>query len=524
MGLYLGKSFNVAGKCCPEMHYMVNLSGRLEEIKTMIDAGQYFCMNRARQYGKTTTLSALEEFLKEEYTVVSLDFQMISYADFENEGRFITAFSREVLEAAEDIPEQTRAKLTAFADGAGERDTLSLLFKCLSEWCKESTKKLVLIIDEVDSAANNQVFLDFLAQLRGYYLKRGKSAVFHSVVLAGVYDIKSIKYKIQKDDGHKYNSPWNIAVDFLVDMSFSAADIAGMLEEYEADHGTGMDIGQIAELIYDYTSGYPFLVSGLCKLVDEQLSVGSAWTREGVLESVRILLSDQNTLFDSLINKLEDYPELEIMLRDMLFRGKEIPYVVGVRSIETAVMFGFAKKIHNRVVIANRIFETLLYDLFLAAPAVQQEQIYDEALRDKNQFICNGHLNMERVLEKFVMHFDDIYGDRQQSFVEEDGRRYFLLYLRPIINGVGNYYVESWTRNMERTDVIIDYRGEQFVVELKIWRGSAYHERGEKQLLDYLDYYHLDKGYMLSFSFNKKKQPGIKEWKLGEKTLIEAVV
>lgn len=50
------------------------------------------------------------------------------------------------------------------------------------------------------------------------------------------------------------------------------------------------------------------------------------------------------------------------------------------------------------------------------------------------------------------------------KFKEEDGRRYFLLYLRPIINGTGNYYIESRTRNMERTDVIVDYRGEQFII------------------------------------------------------------
>jgi len=77
---------------------------------------------------------------------------------------------------------------------------------------------------------------------------------------------------------------------------------------------------------------------------------------------------------------------------------------------------------------------------------------------------------------------------------------------------------------MGRTDVIVDYHGEQMIVELKIWRGNAYHERGEKQLSEYLDYYHLEKGYMLSYSFNKKKQSGIKHIVLGEKVLIEAVV
>ncbi|WP_300767716.1 hypothetical protein [uncultured Acetatifactor sp.] len=33
-----------------------------------------------------------------------------------------------------------------------------------------------------------------------------------------------------------------------------------------------------------------------------------------------------------------------------------------------------------------------------------------------------------------------------------------------------------------------------------------------------------NQGYMLSFNFNKKKEPGLKEVRLGGKTLIEAVV
>lgn len=58
--------------------------------------------------------------------------------------------------------------------------------------------------------------------------------------------------------------------------------------------------------------------------------------------------------------------------------------------------------------------------------------------------------------------------------------------------------------------MVIDYLGERFVIELKIWRGNSYHERGEKQLLDYLDYFRLKKGYMLSYNFNKRKGIGVK--------------
>ena len=75
------------------------------------------------------------------------------------------------------------------------------------------------MIDEVDSAANNQVFIDFLAQLRAQYLDREFYPGFQSVILAGVYDIKNLKRKLRPEEGHRYNSPWNIAVDFNIEFS-----------------------------------------------------------------------------------------------------------------------------------------------------------------------------------------------------------------------------------------------------------------------------------------------------------------
>lgn len=63
-------------------------------------------------------------------------------------------------------------------------------------------------------------------------------------------------------------------------------------------------------------------------------------------------------------------------------------------------------------------------------------------------------------------YFSEIYGN-DDRFIEDYGRKLFLLYLRPIINGAGNYYIEAQTRDARRTDVIVDYSGEQFIIELK---------------------------------------------------------
>ena len=534
----MSKIFNVTGNCRPEIHYMVDIKERLAEIKKMVDKGDYFTINRARQYGKTTTLRALSRYLENEYLVISMDFQKeMSDAKFRSENAFSVAFAKAFLwkirEFAFEITKQVQGAVDNLEEAVqSNREELELveLFRYLSDVCRYSPKPIVLMIDEVDSATNNQVFLDFLAQLRGYYIDRDESPTFHSVILAGVYDVKNIRRKIRANEEHKINSPWNISVEFPIDMSFSAKEIAGMLNEYEEDYATGMDVSAMAELLFDYTSGYPFLVSRICKLLDETIAGSdafpdrkSAWTKEGFLEAVKMLLSEKNTLFESLVNKLADYPELHAMLYTLLFTGKGIPYNPMTKFIETAEMFGFIKNIHGNVAISNRIFETVLYNLFLSEE-VLDSKVYEAGQQDKNQFIQNGHLNMDLVLEKFVMHFDDLYGDQNEKFYEDEGRRYFLLYLKPIINGTGNYYIESRTRNMERTDVIVDYHGEQFVIELKVWRGNAYNTRGEKQLMDYLNYYHLNKGYMLSFNFNKKKQVGVNHINLNDKLLVEAVV
>lgn len=221
--------------------------------------------------------------------------------------------------------------------------------------------------------------------------------------------------------------------------------------------------------------------------------------------------------------RLMEDPELGNMVYALLFYGSEIPYNALNEGIHAAELSGFIINKDHKAVISNRIFETVLYNFYLSKE-IAGNKIYHCALENRNQFVHNGHLNMTLILQKYVTVFDELYGDQDHEFVEEAGRRYFLLFLKPVINGTGNCYVEARTRNMQRTDIIVDYQGEQFIIELKIWHGDEYHNRGEKQLLDYLDYYHLDKGYLLSYNFNKNKQIGVTEVKIGDKVLVEAVV
>lgn len=466
---------------------------------------------------------AQEKLEGEGYAVFSLSFEGLSESAFKSDEALLYAslclmLTRVVLGNVKNLSSDASALLQEFEDiNQGEIDSIrySML---IAKLCRES--KVVVLLDEVDAAGNHIEFVKFLGILREMYLDRDERPTFQSVILAGVYDIKNLKLKLRPEEQHQYNSPWNIAVPFETNMSLPADGIIGMLAEYKADHHLGFDECFVGQMIYDYTSGYPFLVSRLCQIMDEE---GLSWDKEGVLKAVNQLLKEHNTLFDDMEKKVSQFPTLAETLKAIIFSGKRVSFNYYDRDINIAVMFNFVKEDKGAALIYCRIFETWLYNLFISN--AKETPIYQQGEYDKTHFVHDGYLDMRHLLERFCVHFNEIYRPgHDDEFVENNGRQIFLTYLRPVINGIGNYYCEAQTRDLTRTDVVIDYLGQQYVVELKIWRGDAYNERGEQQLSEYLDYYHLQTGYMLSFCFNKNKQPGVHEVMVGEKKLIEVVV
>ena len=531
------KEFNTTAVCIPDEHYMVDLSERVQEIRKLVDDGKYFTINRPRQYGKTTTIDALCKVLQTEYEVVSLSFAGIGNAGFRTEQSFVKAFARKLKREFQNglvVPAGIKDQIMEIISRKEEKAELDELFDLLQDWCYEEEKGIVLVIDEVDSATNNQVFLDFLSLLRDNYINRDTKGIktFQSVILAGVTDVKHLKSKIRSEEKHKENSPWNIAADFTIDMSLSESGIQGMLDEYEADHHTGMDTAAIAKQIREYTNGYPFLVSRICQLLDEGRVLGfgnltEAWTPDGINAAVKTILGEENTLFDSLMGKLRTMPELRGQLKEILFEGETIPNLPDNDEQKQLRMYGFIVNDHNTVAIANRIFEMRLYNFFIGESRFAGE-LRGNALDNKPEFIKGGKLDVPLIMKRFIetqriiRKLDDEEAERK--FIEEEGREKFLTYLSPIINGVGTFSVEEQTRDRKRMDVVIHYGGMRYIIELKIWHGESRNEEGEKQILGYMNHFDLKTGYMLSFNFNKNKEPGVHEVHIGDKLLYEGVV
>jgi hypothetical protein len=503
------KKFNITGTCIPDKHYMVNIDGKLRQILAMVEEGAYFTIHRPRQYGKTTTLFLLMQrlFATNDYLPIKISFEGIGTESYASQELFFEAF---VNLLSKFFQFNHLSELDAFLAQQPRLKTFQDLDRLVSALCAQTSQKLVLMIDEVDKSSNNQLFLDFLGLLRAKYLLRneGQDVTFHAVILAGVHDVKSLKLKIRPEQERKYNSPWNIAADFLVDMSFQPDEIATMLTEYAEAEQVALDIPALAERLYYYTSGYPFLVSKLCKLLAEQIAPRPQWQPTDVEGAVNHLLTESNTNFESLIKNLENNADLYQIVYELIILGEQKGYNVNNPTIHWGALHGVFANEQGRLKIHNRIYELLIYD-YMSSKLETSLATADYNFRD-NFIDAAGNLDFEQVLLKFQEFMRQEYSRKDADFLERHGRLIFLAFLKPIINGQGFDFKEVQISEERRLDVVVTWRNQRYVVELKVWRGDVAHQKGMRQLCEYLARLHLNTGYLIAFDGRKREE---KTWR-----------
>ena len=212
---------------------------------------------------------------------------------------------------------------------------------------------------------------------------------------------------------------------------------------------------------------------------------------------------------------------------------REFMYSVSVNSVSYSFsllnpmvsmgnMFSYIRNKDGRVVIHNLIFEEALFLYFTLDYAIKNSSKLSPF---QLNYVRNGRLNMEHVVTRFADMMHQECQKNDEEFLERQGRLVFLSFLKPIINGTGFYYVEPQTRDNRRMDLVVTYGKQEFIVELKIWHGDKYEEKGRDQLSDYLAIRGIGEGYLVTFDFSKDKKEDAPQWiDWRDKRIFEVIV
>jgi hypothetical protein len=209
----------------------------------------------------------------------------------------------------------------------------------------------------------------------------------------------------------------------------------------------------------------------------------------------------------------------------ILITGKIVNFVIDNSLINLGAMYGFLKNVTGKAAVSNRIFEIRMANYFISkeSSAGMKREITGVL---QNDIVKDGRFDMELCLRKFAAHYAELFSESDYKFIEKHGRMLFLMYLKPLINGQGFYHIESQFTDLRRMDLVVDFGQEQFLIELKLWRGEAKHQDAYRQLLGYIESKNAATGYLLTFDLRKKenKRPHAKWVKADGRRLFDVVV
>ena len=478
--------FNIAGPCQSDIHYMLPPIARLPKVDRLIAQRSYFVMHAPRQVGKTTAMLKLAQQLTDsgKYTALLV--------------------SAEVGAAFLHDPAQAQsAMLAAWQSAASvwlpselqppDWSEVDYISTALRLWVQQSTRPIVLFIDEID-ALQDETLISVLRQLRDGYPRRPIGFPV-SLALIGLRDIRDYKVASGGSDRLNTSSPFNIKVVSLTIKNFTLEEITALYQQHTDDTGQIFTPEAIDHAFY-LTKGQPWLVNALAKEIVEELVTDESQPIEvdHMNQAKEILIQRRDTHIDSLAERLRE-KRVKAILEPML-SGQELGEVPN-DDVEFLLDLGLCCIDETgNLAIANPIYREVLPRTLAFTTTITLGQIYPTWLT------ASGELNELALLDAFLLFWRQ-HGQpllRNVSYHEIAPHIVLMAFLHRVVNGKGSMERE-YAIGSDRMDLCLQYGAVTLGIELKVWREGRPDPliRALEQIDRYLAGLSLNSGWIVIF-------------------------
>ena len=499
------KWFNTAGPCKPDIHYMLPPLERLPNLERLVAQQGYFVIHAPRQTGKTTAMLALAQQLTEsgQYTAIMVSAEV--GAAFPNDpGSAEAAMLDEWSNSARfRLPPDLQPPPWLEA-APGQK-----IGSALSEWARQSSRPLVIFIDEIDSL-QDETLIAMLRQLRSGYPNRPQGFP-HALALVGVRDVRD--YKVASGGSTRLNtsSPFNIKVETLTLGNFSQADVAELYQQHTVETGQVFSPAAV-QLAFDLTQGQPWLVNALARQIVEVIAPDPAVEiiPTHVNTAKEILIQRQDTHLDSLASILREDRVRAII--EPLLAGQELGNVPP-DDVQFLLDLGLCRRSpQGGIVVANPIYREVLPRVLSQTPEDSLPQIAPSWLNP------DGSLAPHKLLQAFLSFWRQ-HGQpllKSAPYHEIAPHLVLMAFLHRVINGGGTLERE-YAIGSDRMDLCLRYGDVTLGMELKVWREGCPDplQAGLDQLERYLAGLGLNSGWLVIFD----QRPGLPP--IAERTTTE---
>ena len=475
--------FNTSGPNNPAQHYTLMRPAIMAKGKEMVYRERYFTIWAPRQTGKSTYFRLLAtELEKEGYKVCYINFENYTNAPIDS---FLAHFYWYIQQ---------------YWHKNFEGKNIQDIF---TEIAKINDQKYVLIVDEVEGI-NSEYLNVFLHSVRNIYHSRNTHSL-KSVILVGVSNITGL---IQDNA-----SPFNIA-DNLEMPYFSQAEVSELLEQHETESGQLFE-PKVKQKIYDITAGQPGLVNGFGLKLSENKPNKETINYDDYLKIENWYLYeaiDKNV--SNIINKAKNHRNL---VEELLFSEQKRIFDIDDEAIRYLHVHGLLKRdkegnVEFWVPLYKKRLQKYFYPRMNGeAEKIQQNIWIEHYFNDKT-------LNIDRIIRDYqeyakrrgFKYFIEKDADGKPKGLREAALLYsFETYIQAFLQVLeGKSYLEAHVA-LGRSDLIVNIKGTEFVIEAKIFRDITKFTKGKQQLAYYIKSLGLDTGIYLIFVNNEVTNPKV---------------
>lgn len=488
------KGFNTTGPCMPDEHYMLPPEARLPEARLLLEGRKYFVIHAARQTGKTTLLQCLTDDLNREGRVYALYCTLETARIRPRAEEGIPAILACLRLAARAEPTLRDRPLLPATGG----DASSALLETLQGYCAALPKPLVIFFDEADSLADDTL-LSFLSQLRNGYVNRGRAPFPVSVALVGMRNLRDYRARVRPEGATLGSaSPFNIIVEALTLRDFSPAEVATLYAQHTAVGGRVFTPEAVAR-VWEQTRGQPWLVNATARELVEKLFPGREdlpVTAAHIDQALEALILRRDTHIDSLIERLKEDRVRRVV--EPVLLGDNPPWDTLQDDVRYVLDLGLLRDEGGVLLPANPVYREVI--IRVLSWNGQEALGRLETPPAAPLYLTDGHFDMSKLLRAFQEFWRGNAESWTERFEYKEAAPHLLLmaYLQRVVNGGGTVQRE-FALGMGRMDLLVEFTGERYPLEIKLRRHERTEAEGLRQLGGYLQRLGAAEGWLVVF-------------------------
>ncbi len=469
--------FNTSGPCDPAKHYTVMREALIATGQTLVDEGRYFTLFAPRQAGKTTYFQLLFPPLRQAgYTPIWISFEGLKNLP---QPRFYAALSHHLQRELTQVQLDLKVTLNDPFD-------LELLLEAL----RGQGQTLVLVIDEFEDVSDD-VLSDLMHLFRRLYQQKQYHAL-HALMLVGVSTIAELVVSSA--------SPFNV-VDELQLPYFTVAEVENLIQQYVIESGQPFEAAVI-KAIYDNTQGQPGLVCALCGHLVEKMATDREQpvTMAHFYPTLKYFLTRR---FDkNILNIVQKAREKQPFMLRLLFADEPLPFTVNDPDIAYLYANGVIDQVEGYVEVTIPLYSKALIAAFRPLLNGESQHYLTSPHETVSGYVTPDGLDLHALLVKYREY---VHRRGFRAFDTETLKEAAWHYS---LDGFINFFIERLggetfievPTGRGRTDILILYGGQRYIIETKVFTDTHYFQKGKRQLAAYLASEGLSEGYYVVFS------------------------